>query len=60
MTPGRRFRLIFPLFLFAGIAYVIGGIAKFALHQDFAPAFVLCGVGFMAAAWLFGRPPRRT
>jgi hypothetical protein len=61
MTPGhrRRFRLIFPLFLFAGIAYIIGGV-KFALHQELALAFVLCGVGFTVAAWVFGRPPRQT
>ena len=57
MSPGRRrFKLTFPLFLFAGIAYIIGGIVKYAIHQEFALIFILCGVGFIAAGWFFARP----
>ena len=44
-----------PLFLFAGIAYVIGGIIKYAMHQEFALIYVICGLGFIVAGWLFGR-----
>jgi glucose dehydrogenase len=54
MSPGRR-KLVRPLFLFAGIAYVIGGIIKYAMHQDFAQIYVICGLAFMVAGWLFGR-----
>jgi hypothetical protein len=46
MTPGRR-KLVFPLF---------GGIIKFALHQEFALVFALCGVAFIVFGWLFARP----
>ena len=54
MSPGRR-KLMRPLFLFAGIAYVIGGIIKYAMHQEFALIYVICGLGFIVAGWLFGR-----
>ena len=54
MSPGRR-KLVFPLFVFAGIAYIVAGIVKFALHQDFAFGFGLCGVAFIVFAWLFAR-----
>jgi hypothetical protein len=55
MTPGRR-KLVFPLFVVAGIAYIGGGIIKFALHQEFALVFALCGVAFIVFGWLFARP----
>jgi hypothetical protein len=47
----RLRRLTRPLFLFAGVAYVIAGIVKFAIHQDNGWVYIILGVAFLLVAW---------
>jgi hypothetical protein len=49
-------RIARPLFLFAGIAYIVAGIVKFIIHQDLAWLFVVFGAAFLLLAWRV-KPP---
>ncbi len=68
MTPNpeptqlqRRMRkLTRPLFLFAGVAYIVAGILKFVVHQNGGWIYIGLGLAFLVLAWVVPLAQRET
>ncbi len=51
-SRGLSLARVWPVFIVAGIAYLIAAGAKFILHQPEGGLFVGCGVAFLVIAWI--------
>jgi hypothetical protein len=41
-----------PVFVVAGVAYLIAAAAKFIIHQPEGGLFIGCGVAFLILGWI--------
>jgi hypothetical protein len=51
-SRGLSLARVWPVFVFAGVAYLIAGAAKFIVHQSEGGLFIGCGVAFLVLAWI--------
>jgi hypothetical protein len=51
-SRGLSLARVWPVFIFAGIAYLIAAAAKFIVHQPEGKLFIGCGVAFLILAWI--------
>ena len=53
-VPSRGMSLAraWPVFIFAGIAYLIAAAAKVIVHQPEGGLYLACGVAFLMLGWI--------